>query len=158
MNYRIHVLRVSAEAVVVEAVTHHKVVRNLFAAVAYVELDLQFGWFEQECTDVDAGRILSFQGLEHVSHGETRVDDVFHDDDGPSGDVDVQADYFAYVARGVCALIGCELDERDFTRQFHFAHEVGCKDKGTIEDREENRLTASIVAIDFRCYALYFFL
>ena len=62
LNYRIHVFRVSAKAVVVEAITHHKVVRNLFAAVAHVELDLQFCWFEQECTDVDAGWILSFQG------------------------------------------------------------------------------------------------
>ena len=158
MNYSIDILRVSAEAVVVEAITYHEIVGNLLAAVTHVELDLQFAGFEQECADVDAGGIVPLERLEHVGHSETGVDDVFHDDDRPTCNVDIEADYFADGARGVCPLIGSELDKRDLAGQVHLAQKVCGEDKGTIEYSEENRLASSVVAADFFGHAFYFFL
>jgi len=155
LNNSIYVFRISSEAVVIEAVADHEVVGYLLAAVLYVELHLQLAWFEQERTDVDALGVLTLERVEHVSHREASIDDVFDDNDGPSCDVDVKPNHFANAARRVRALIGSQLDEGNLARQVNLAQEVGSKDKRAVEDSEEDRLATCEVAIDLLCDTLY---
>ena len=120
-----------------------------------IELDLQLCRLEQKRADIDARGIVPFQRIEHVSHCETRIDNILYDDDGAVGDVDVQSDYFANAASRVRALIGCKLDERNLAWQVNLPKEVGSKDKRAVQYCEEYRLTTSIVAAYLFGYALY---
>ena len=155
MNYRIDVFCVTPETVVVEAITHHEVVGNLLAAVSHIELHLQFAWLEQKGTNVDTLGILLFQRIEHVSHREARIHDIFDNDDRSARNVHIEPNHFANVSRRVSAFVGSQLDEGNLARQVNLPQEVGSKDEGAIEDSEEDRLFALVVAIDFLGHAPY---
>ena len=144
-----------SETVIVEAITHYEVIGNLFAAITDVELHLQFAWLEQERTDVNALGVLLLKRVEHVSHGEACIDDVFDDDDGSACYVNVEANHLTNAASRVCAFVASQLDEGNLARQVNLSKQVGCKDERTVQNSQEDWLLAFVVAVDLVGNTLY---
>ena len=90
----INVLIVPSEAVVIQSVTHDEVVGNAHGGILDVEIHLQFLGLDEQGGDVYFLRAAGTERLKQTLHGEACVYNVFHDDDGASAQVFVDADDF----------------------------------------------------------------
>ena len=91
------------------------------------------------------------EGLEHVSHRQSRIDYILDDNDRTVCNVYVQADYLADFTRCVGAHIRRQLDEGHFARHIYLAKEVGCEDERAVQYSQEDGHFAFVVAIDPVC-------
>ena len=94
------------------------------------------------------GGMARAQTLHHLPHGKSCVNNVFHDNDNTVGKVFVDAQHLVHISRGSGALIGSQFHERDFTGYGDFAHQVGSKDKSTVQHSQEKGILSCKVVID----------
>ena len=145
----INILCITSEPIIVEAISNDKIIRNIHGSVADWDSHLESLGLNQKWADADTGRIVTLESFKHVSHGDTRVYDVLHDDNITACDILGQTNYLAYLARRLHALITCQLDEAHLTRQVHLAKQICCEDKWTVEHGHEDRLSSWEIAVDF---------
>ena len=156
-HYCIDVRIVPSKPVVVQSVAHDEVVGDLHGYVFDVQVHLQFVRFHQQGGDVYLLRVTCAEGFNQALHGETRVHDVFHDDYRAVRQVLVDADHLFDDSCGRHALVGRQLDERDFTRDGDAFHQVGGEHERTVQHAEEERVLSCQVTIDFIGHAGHFF-
>ena len=135
-------------AVVVEPVAHDEVVGDFKAVIGDVEVYLKVAGLNEQCRDKHALGVVVFEQQEEFLHGETRVDDVFHDDHRAALNRFVKADELAHLSRGACALVRRHAHEGNFARHADSAQQVGCKNERAVEHGEEKRLFAGEVGAD----------
>lgn len=143
---------VSSLSIVVKSVSDDEVVRDFEAAVRYVEIDFQVFGFDEQCCDADVLWIFLLQQFQQFLHGESRVNDVFDDDDGSAFDVLFQSEKLFYLAGGGGSFVGGESDESDFAIEVNAAQQVCGKDERAVEHGEEQRAFAFQVLIDLCCH------
>ena len=134
----------------IEAVADEELVRHGKAHVAHREIldEAAVGPVEQGDGGERRGR-AEREGLAEVVERQAGVDDVLHDHDVAAGDLGVEV--LEEPDARVTALVGAggvarELEEVEPVRDAEGTGEVGDEDDARLEGRDEQRLTAVVIA------------
>src|SRR5205823_2428692 len=117
--------------------------------VADREIDLAPARLDQQRTDLQRARVPPAQVPQEVVQGEPRVDDVLDDQDVLSLDrrVEVLQDPHHPGGIGQRAIAG-HRHEVELAGQVDRAHQVGQEEDRSLQDPEQQDLTAAVVAAD----------
>ena len=91
----VDIAEVASFAIVVQTVTHDKLVGDFKAAVRDVKVHFQVAGFDEQRSDADFLGIFLLEQPEQLLHGQSRIDNVFHDNHGAVRDIFFQSDELA---------------------------------------------------------------
>src|SRR5436305_2359087 len=133
----------------IEAVADHDAVRDLEADISDRHVDFPPIRLRHQRTDGEGGRLARLEVPHQVGERQPGVDDVLDDEDVPALDVDVQVLEDPNDARAVGrgAVTG-DRHEVDLAWHRQLPHQVGHEEHGALEDADQQRLSAGVVARD----------
>ena len=95
--------------------------------------------------------IAGTQRFHHALHRPPCVHDILHDDDRASRQVLIDAQHLLYFTRRGRALVRRQFHKRNFTRNRDFTHQIGCKNKRTVKNTQQQRVLPFHIMTDTRC-------
>lgn len=151
----VYVFEVSRFFVEVETVAEDEFRRDFEATVVDFYIDFCGVRFLQECRKPNFCRIPFFQFIDELAGGESCVDDIFYNDDGPSFDVGVESEQLLYVSCGFRSTVRLEPDKCYFSREFDLAEQVSGEYECAVEHADEQRVFAFAVVFNLVGYFFY---
>src|SRR5438067_769446 len=143
--------KIPVALVVVQAVPHDEGRRDREPVVADVERDLLNLGLSHQGADLEAPRLAALQVLEQVGERQTRVDDVFDDEDVPVVQVEVEVLQDPHdAARAGGRPVARDSHEVELRGDADCARDVGHHH----EDRKSTRLNSSHVSISYAVFCL----
>ena len=136
----IDVLQLSAIAVIVQPIADDEVVGNPEGAIVNVELRLQIAGLCQQGANAEVGGAHGLKLLCQGLHRQTRINDVFHNDDAAAFDFLCQAEHLRQASRTLHAIVAADADKGNMAGRRDTAQQIGSEDERSVENYEEERL------------------
>lgn len=144
----INVGEIASKAVVVQPVSHYECRRDFETDVIGTHIVSQRFRLEQHSGEFHARRTFLPDFIEQIDGRITRVNDIFHNDDVPSGNIVVETHHISHFAAAFSAVVGAHPDEADFTGAVDVAQKVSHEDHRTVQYTDKQWPFARIVAVN----------